>query len=80
LVAGSRTSTRHSWFGSANLPTVTDEEERAPGDAASDWILLTAGDRFARDPRLRDAAERTEPSEEPVLWTDRASDLLSVLR
>jgi hypothetical protein len=60
--------------------TVTDEEERAPGDAASDWILLTAGDRFARDPRLREAAERTEPSEGPVLWTDRASDLLSVLR
>ena len=53
---------------------------RTDSDApASDWVLVTNNEDFLSQPPVRESAQATDDVK-PILWTDRYSNLLQILR
>ncbi|MFP4056721.1 MAG: spermidine synthase [Candidatus Brocadiia bacterium] len=61
--------------------TIDDDPEEGRAEASSStWVLLSRDERFLRSQPIRSRAETPEHPPEPILWTDRYSNLFRILR
>jgi hypothetical protein len=59
--------------------SVHKTEEGGPTDTASDWILVSKNDEFMDNPRVKEAGQPLEPSQE-ILWTDQFTALYPIMK
>jgi spermidine synthase len=58
---------------------VTTEDNDDTGAFSSDWVLVTANEKFLALPEIADASAKIEPKPGLRLWTDDYSSLLPIL-
>jgi spermidine synthase len=58
---------------------VTTEDNDDTGAFSSDWVLMTANEKFLALPEIADASAKIEPKPGLRLWTDDYSSLLPIL-
>jgi spermidine synthase len=58
---------------------VTAEDNDDTGAFSSDWVLVTANEKFLALPEIADASAKIEPKPGLRLWTDDYSSLLPIL-
>jgi spermidine synthase len=58
---------------------VTTEDNDDTGAFSSDWVLVTANEKFLALPEIADASTKIEPKPGLRLWTDDYSSLLPIL-
>jgi spermidine synthase len=58
---------------------VSTEDDDDTGAYSSDWVLVTANEKFLELPEIANASEKIEPKPGLRLWTDDYSSLLPIL-
>jgi spermidine synthase len=58
---------------------VSTEDDDDTGAFSSDWVLVTANEKFLALPEIANASEKIEPKPGLRLWTDDYSSLLPIL-
>jgi spermidine synthase len=58
---------------------ISTEDDEDTGAYSSDWVLVTANEKFLELPEIANASEKIEPKPGLRLWTDDYSSLLPVL-
>jgi len=58
---------------------VSTEDDDDTGAYSSDWVLVTANEKFLELPEIANAGEKIEPKPGLRLWTDDYSSLLPIL-
>jgi len=58
---------------------ISTEDDEDTGAYSSDWVLVTANQKFLELPEIANAGEKIEPKPGLRLWTDDYSSLLPVL-
>jgi spermidine synthase len=58
---------------------VSTEDDDDTGAFSSDWVLVTANEKFLELPEIANASEKIEPKPGLRLWTDDYSSLLAIL-
>ena len=58
---------------------VSTEDDDDTGAYSSDWVLVTANEKFLELPEIANAGEKIEPKRGLRLWTDDYSSLLPIL-